>query len=190
MRVVVLILMVCSSNLLLAQQVTIPDTPNVLKEVTIKGIRNYHLDSLNRRKEYASIFDLKSPRFNDIFISKSTNAPLTYSRFQNSTSSLAGINVFSIINLLSRNKTPASKLQKVLLKEEANNYVDRKFSAERIQAITAMKGDSLQIFMNRYRPAVDQAKQMTDYELMMYIKKSHEEFIKSYKHEDLPSLMK
>jgi hypothetical protein len=40
----------------------------VLDEVRINGIRNYTLDSLNRRKEYARFFAYKALKFKDIFI--------------------------------------------------------------------------------------------------------------------------
>ena len=44
--------------------------------------------------------------------------------------------------------------------------------------ITHLKGDSLQTFMDKYRPSVADAKTMTDYEVMLYIKKCYGEFIK------------
>jgi hypothetical protein len=44
-----------------------------------------------------------------------------------------------------------------------------------------MQGDSLQDFMSTYRPTITRLKQMTDYELLIYIKESYAEFVKSYK---------
>lgn len=157
-----------------------------LEEVRINGIRNYTLDSLNRRKEYAPFFAYKAPKFKDIFITKSPYVSTQYSPFQSSTSSLISINLLSVIGLLSKNKAPVSKMQKQLLKDEEYNYVDHIFSKEKVQSLTSLKGDSLQNFMNEYRPSIKEVKQMTDYQLIIYIKKSYEEFIKIYKHGNLP----
>src|SRR3546814_3206065 len=77
---------VCSSDLLLKARSI------VLQEVTIRGMRNYTQDSLNFRKEFASVFGYNAPRFKDIFVNNSPNAH-PYSSFQNSTSTLASINL-------------------------------------------------------------------------------------------------
>lgn len=44
-----------------------------------------------------------------------------------------------------------------------------------------MQGDSLQDFMDTYRPIITRLKQMNDYDLIIYIKESYTEFIKTYK---------
>jgi hypothetical protein len=161
-----------------------------LQEVRINGIRNYTLDSLNRRKEYAPFFAYKAPKFKDIFITKSPNVSTNYSPFQNSTSTLVSVNLLSVIGLLSKNNAPVSKMQKQLLKDEEYNYVDHVFSREKVQFLTSLKGDTLESFMNEYRPSIKEAKQMTDYQLILYIKKSYDTFNKTYKHEVFPSLKK
>lgn len=51
-------------------------------------------------------------------------------------------------------------------------------------------GDSLQNFMNAYRPSIEEVKQMTDYQLLLYIKKSYDEFIKTYNPETFHFLKK
>ncbi len=81
-------------------------------------------------------------------------------------------------------------MQKQLLNDEEYNYVDHVFSKEKVQSLTSLKGDSLQNFMNEYRPSIKELKQMTDYQLILYIKKSYDTFNKTYKHEILPSLKK
>ena len=162
----------------------------VLEEVRINGIRNYTLDSLKRRKEYAPFFAYKPPKFKDIFITKSPNVSTQYSPFQNSTSSLVSVNLLSIIGLLSKNNAPVSKMHKQLIKDEEYNYVDHRFSKEKVQSLISLKGDSLLNFMNEYRPSIKEVKQMTDYQLILYIKKSYETFNETYKHEIFPPLIK
>ena len=67
--------------------------------------------------------------------------------------------------------------------DEENTYVDRTFSKQRITELTNLKGDSLLNFMDDYRPTISQAKKMTDYDMVIYIKKSYADFINNYKHE-------
>ncbi|MGO3109483.1 MAG: carboxypeptidase-like regulatory domain-containing protein [Sphingobacterium sp.] len=170
--------------------IILESTPIALQEVIITGTRNYTQDSLNRRKEYAAVFADKSPRFKDIFISKSANTSSRYSPFQNSTASLVSVNLLSVIGLLTKNKRPVSRLQKRLLKEEEYNYVDRVFSKGKVQSLTPLRGDSLQSFINEYRPSIEELEHMTDYDLILHIKESYKEFTKTYKHENFPSLNK
>lgn len=165
-------------------------SPIALKEVIVKLSGNYIRDSLSRRKEYASIFAYKAPTFKEIFIPSSPNTPTHYSPFQNSTSSLVSIDLLSVISLFTKNKTATSKMKIKLLKEEEYQYVDHVFSKKKVQSITTLKGDSLQNFMNVYRPSIEEVKQMTSYQLLLYIKKSYDEFIKTYKPENFHLLNK
>lgn len=157
----------------------------VLKSVNINVTRNYMLDSLIRRKEFASVFAYKDPRFKDIFIAKSPTISHQYQPFQPSTSSLVSVDLLSVIGLLGKNRNPISKLQKKLLQEEKDNYIAHVFSEEKVQSLTLLQGDSLQKFINEYRPSADLIAQMSDYELLLYIKKSYEEFIRNEKDSSL-----
>jgi hypothetical protein len=150
----------------------------MLNEVKIKGLKDYKLDSTNRRAEYASIFNYKAPTIMDVFIRKSPEKPSQYSAFQNSTSSIASISVLPLIGLLTKNKSSISKLQKNLLREEQARLLDNRFSKEKVTAITSLKGDSLENFMEAYRPGVERTLEMNDYEMLLYIKKSYGEYIK------------
>lgn len=183
MKPIVLILFLFSSNLLLAQELktdtalTLPELkPITLSNVTIKGFRNYKLDSLNRRKDFASVFAYKAPGLKDIFMTRSPGISQLYSPFQNSPSNLVSVNLLAVVGLLNRNNTPVSRLQKKLLQDEAQGYVDRIFSMEKVQSLTTLSGDSLRMFMDKYRPTAEQVKEMTAYDLMVYIKKSGDEF--------------
>jgi hypothetical protein len=158
----------------------------LLKNVTINGINGYKADSIDKRKEFASAFNYRSPGLKDIFITKSPYAyvPNSYNIALNSTTSIVSINLLSAFSLLNKNKAPVSRLQKVLLKDEEDSYIDHVFSKVRVSKVTSLKGDSLSEFMNIYRPPIKELKKMTDYDLTFYIKKSYQEFIKTYKHED------
>src|ERR1700743_1466137 len=156
--------------------------PNVtaLKSVVIIGKHDPKADSIRLRKEFAPVFNYKGTTIKDAFI---TRDPYVYKwddfiTSNNNATTLLSVNLLSVLDLLNRNNTPVSKLQKTLLKEEEYDYVDRKFSKQKVTEITHLKGDSLQTFMDRYRPSVAEENTMTDYEVMIYIKKCYTEFIK------------
>jgi len=160
-------------------RINLKSAPISLKEVTIRAARNYKLDSLNLRKEYAAVFNYKAPSLSDIFIQKSPSYKSPFANTNpNSTASIVSVNILQIFSLLGKNKTPTSKLKQTLLKDEEQNYVDHVFSKDKIESITHLKGDSLQNFMQRYRPTVQEAKRQNEYEIILYIKKSYAEFIK------------
>jgi hypothetical protein len=148
----------------------------LLKEVSVKSRRDYKKDLLSNRRQFSQVFAYKAPGWKEIFIMKS---PYVQSTRPNNTSELVSINVLQLIGFLAKSKNPTSRLKKVLLKGEEDTYVDQIFSKDRITGITALKGDSLQKFMLQYRPAVGQAISMSDYDMLLYIKKSYADFKKS-----------
>ncbi|HEY4194377.1 MAG TPA: hypothetical protein VGM63_02500 [Mucilaginibacter sp.] len=154
--------------------------PNVtaLKSVVIIGKRDPKADSLKFRKDFAQVFDYKAPTFKDAFITRDPNV-YKWNDFITSTNNattILSLNLLSVLDLLNKNNAPVSKLQKTLVREEQYNYVSTVFSKQKVTEITHLKGDSLQTFMDKYRPSVADAKTMTDYEVMIYIKKCYREF--------------
>jgi hypothetical protein len=151
-----------------------------LKSVVIIGKRPSNTDSIKLRKEFAPVFNYKGTTFKDVFIPNSTNI-LPYNDFitsTNNTTKLLSVNVLSVIDWLGKNKTPTSKLQQILLKDEQSNYVDQVFSRPKVVELTHLKGDSLQNFMDKYRPSAGVARTMSDYEMMIYIRKCYGEFVR------------
>lgn len=188
LRLIVSLIALGLSNLLYAQHRNGLDTARsidsvdvitsiILKPVNIRGRRDYKLDSISRRREYARVFAYEDPSFKDLFITKTPTKNYQYQPFQSSTSSIVGVDVLSAISFLTKKKNPISKLQKKLLQEENEKYVAQAFSEERVRSLTSLQGDSLQTFIDRYRPSAGLITQMNDYELLLYIKKSYKEFI-------------
>lgn len=151
-----------------------------LNSVVIIGKRPSNTDSIRLRKEFAPVFAYKGTTFKDVFIPNSTNI-LPYNDFITSTNNmtkLLSVNLLSVFDWLGKNKTPTSKLQQTLLRDEQSNYVDQVFSRPKVSELTHLKGDSLQTFMDKYRPSSAVAHTMNDYELMLYVKKCYAEFVK------------
>ncbi|KQS41478.1 hypothetical protein [Pedobacter sp. Leaf194] len=153
-----------------------------LNDVLVLPKRDYLADSLKMRQDYANVFAYKAPSAKDMLVKKGLRYPTFGSNLvSNSTSSIISLDVLKTIGLLTKNKSSISKLQKVQLKEEENNYVNHRFDAEKIAVITKLEGDSLQAFIRKYRPTAAEIRKMNDYQILMYVKRSYSLFIKPNK---------
>lgn len=153
-----------------------------LDDVRIFSKRDYLADSLNMRKEFANVFAYKAPTIKDVVVKKGLRYPTFGSNLaSNSTSSIVSFDVLKTIGLLTKNKSSISKLKKEQLKAEETKYIDHRFNAEKIASITNLEGDSLQSFIQKYRPSAVEIRKMNDYQILMYVKKSYTEFIKPNK---------
>ncbi|WP_411273761.1 hypothetical protein [Daejeonella sp.] len=155
-----------------------------LNEVFVRSLRNSKADSIKNRETFAAEFAYRAPRFKDIFVMKSPEESMArhvnVHRGNNpySASSLVKVDLLSIVSLLTRNDAAPSKLQKALVQDESDKYIDQAFSKERIIALTKLSGDSLNNFIIQYRPSLALSRMMTEYEMIGYIRSSYLEFIK------------
>lgn len=153
-----------------------------LDDVTIYSKRDYLKDSLQIREDFAKVFAYKAPTIKDVVVKKGLRYPTFGSNLvSNSTSSIVSLDVLKTVGLLNKNKSSISKLKKVQLKDEETNYINYRFSPEKINSITKLEDDSLQRFIDKYRPTSMEIRKMNDYEILMYVKKSYAEFVKSNK---------
>lgn len=152
----------------------------VLNEVTIRGKRDLRADSLSNRKAFANVFAYKGTSLSDVMIKHDPGAyvPYNYIDAPNNTTQIVGFDVLRLVSFLSKKKDKTTKLKRTLLRSEVDNYIDQRFGREKVSGITALKGDSLRTFMDRYRPAPEKLKKMTDYEIVNYIKKCYGEFVR------------
>ena len=151
-----------------------------LKDVTVKARRDANTDSINLRKQFANVFNYKPTSFKDVFIAQD---PFVYKwndfiTSTNNATAILSVNLLSVLSMFNKNNAPLPKLQTTLMKDEQYNYVEQVFSKQKVKEITPLKGDSLQTFMDRYRPSAARAKSMSDYEVMIYIKKCYKDFVK------------
>jgi hypothetical protein len=138
---------------------------NELPGVTIKN-RNYLLDSIQNRKDYAKIFNYRKPT-----LRISSNPNYTPGGVG------AAFDLTEIINMFrfKRNRQILS-LQKRLVQQEQDKYIDKRFSKRFITKITGLQGGSLDSFMLFYRPPYDFLLAVNDLELGVYIQKCHKHF--------------
>jgi hypothetical protein len=152
----------------------------LLNNVSINGQRNYKADSLHLREDFAKQFNYRKPKVTDLLKTDLPGYVPNYGGATNSGTSIGGLDLLSVASLFGRGKTAGAKFQKELQQDEKDNYIDHVFSKAKVTRFTNMHGDSLTVFMRMYRPDLDLAKSMTEYELIQYIKNSFDEFLKIY----------
>lgn len=150
-----------------------------LEDVRIRT-RNYKADSISLRKEYAKWFDYHKSALRDLLKNDLPYTTTDHGSAYTDTN-FGGLNLLTVVSIFGRNKTKEARLQKQLQDDEQANYVDHRFSKSKVEVVTHMQGDSLLDFMDTYRPAITRLTQMTDYDVLIYIKTSYTEFLKTYK---------
>ncbi|MBB5395953.1 carboxypeptidase-like regulatory domain-containing protein [Mucilaginibacter sp. AK015] len=137
-----------------------------LNEVAIVAKRNYLRDSTNNRKQFAKEFAFKGPAFTEIMRPTTVNVPFAF----------VTIDVLSLFKSLTKKKTRAYRLQQTMLRYEREDHTNQRFTRKLAGGITGLQGDTLDDFMNEYRPTPAQIDAMTDYNLIFYIKDSFRKF--------------
>jgi hypothetical protein len=134
-------------------QVNVP----LMKEVKIRP-RNYKLDSLRNRLDYAKVFNYQKPKLSPVTPQFGVGA---------------GFDLNEIINMFRfrRNKTMAA-FQKRLLQEEHDKFVDHRFNKALVRRLTMLDGKELDSFMRVFRPSYTFTQFSGDYEFQQYIKTS------------------
>lgn len=133
----------------------------VLKEVKVKP-RNYKLDSIRNREDYAKVFDYRKPGLKVVTPQYGVGA---------------GFDLNEIINMFrfKRNKSIES-FQRRLLQEERDKFVDHRFNKALVRRLTMLTGNELDSFMRVYRPSYEFSKSSADYDFQLYIKIAHTRF--------------
>ena len=120
--------------------------------------RDYRTDSVENRKEYAKVFDYKG-------LNSIPNLRL---------SPRGGIGGVGIdLNMLFDMKKAwrMEALQKRLLEEEHDKYIERRFTKAIVKRVTGLQPPALDSFMVQYRPSYEFIQGCeTDYEFYHYIK--------------------
>jgi hypothetical protein len=137
-----------------------------LNEVAIVAKRNYLRDSVNNRKQFAKEFAFKGPKLTDIMRPTATNVPFAW----------VSVDVLSLFRLIGKKKSPQYRLQQTMLRYEREDHTNQRFTRKLVAGVTGLQGDTLNDFMNEYRPTPAQVDVMTDYNLVFYIKDSFRKF--------------
>lgn len=137
--------------------------PNVVELPTVRvgDLSNYQLDSIKRKEDYAYL---------DQFHKVKLAGGKTFSD---------GVGIsFSPIDYFSHVQVQRRRLQKRLAQNEKDYYIDSRWPRTYVARVTGLKGDSLQIFLYRYRPSYAFCRKASNEDILLYINASLKKFLK------------
>lgn len=136
---------------------------DVLQEVRVHA-HNYKEDSIENRRNYASIFN-----YHKVTVGSMTSIGPTG----------AGIDLDELIRLFQFKKNKATlKFQQRLIQQEHDKFVDHRFNKPLVRNLTGLDGAELDAFMQKYRPSFEFTSFSNDYDFRLYIKKAFEDYKK------------
>jgi hypothetical protein len=140
------------------------DVPvTVLPEVKIKP-RDYRLDSIQNRRDYARVFDFRKPNLESM-TSIGPNG--------------AGIDINELIRTFQFRKNRSTlRFQERLLQQERDKFIDHRFNALLVRRLTGLEGEELKRFMILYRPSYEFTLYTNDYDFQLFIKEAGGRFQK------------
>lgn len=153
--------------------ITNPESFNIMihvraTELPEVKVRNsyYRYDSVQNRQDYAKIFNFRKPGLH-----LSSNPSYSPGGLG------VGFDLDEIINMfrVKRNRSILS-LQKRLVEQEREKYVNNRYSKQFVRKITRLNPPELDSFMNRYRPEYELVQLLNDLELGYYVQKSFEQY--------------
>lgn len=151
---------VTASDLTAAYPVFLEIKAQVLTTARVE-FNNYQLDSMDRRKEYAWVYDHGNEQ-----------------RFEKQRQG-DGVGIeMNIFRHTSKADKERGRLEKRLQKEEQDYYVDFRYNKDYVAKITHLQGDSLKIFMKKYRPSYDYCRKAAMVDILVYINDCYKQFMK------------
>ena len=135
----------------------------VLKGVTVSP-RNYRLDSIQNRIDYAKVFNYERPKLKPTMGGGAGGVGV-------------GFDLDEIIQMFQfRKNKNMQRFQERLIREEQDKFVDHRFSRQLVRRLTNLINEKLDSFMVMYRPSYQFTLLTSDYEFQSYIKKCYEQF--------------
>lgn len=127
-----------------------------LPGVTVRP-KNYRVDSIQNRTDYAKIFGYSKPGIRTTVL----NSPGSFG---------VGIDLNELINMFKFRKTRSTlAFQQRLLAEEREKYINHRFSKSLVKKLTGLESPALDSFMNDYRPTYFMAVQLNALEFGQFI---------------------
>ena len=123
--------------------------------------RNYTLDSIQNRQEYAKVFNFRKPG-----IQINSASPNTY----NPGDVTAGLDLDAFINMFRfRRNHQLLTMQDRLLQQEQDKYINHRYTKYFVSKITGLKGNELDSFLELSKPSYELLQTMNELELGYYI---------------------
>ena len=133
-----------------------------LKEVIVRP-RNYKMDSIQNRLDYAKAFDWEKPKLK--------------ANLSGGQGAVVGFDLDEIIRMFQfrRNKSNAAFKER-LLQEEREKFIDHRFNKALVLRLTGLVGEARDSFMARCRPTYEICLYTSDYDFQLFIKKCYEAY--------------
>lgn len=136
-----------------------------LPDVKVRN-NNYKFDSIQNRRDYQKYFDFKKPGIR-----------LSGTPGYNPGGVTVGLDLDELINMFrfKRNRS-LEALQKRLIQQEEDKYINHRFSKQFVRKITKLQSPELESFMQTFRPNFELTKIFNDLELGYYIEKCFDQY--------------
>ena len=132
----------------------------VLREVIVKP-RNYRMDSIQNRIDYAKAFDWQKPRLK--------------ANVSGDMGAAVGFDINEIIRMFQFRKNKSNEaFRERLLAEEREKFIDHRFNKALVLRLTGLIGDERDSFMQYCRPTYEYCLFTGDYDFQFFIKKCYE----------------
>jgi hypothetical protein len=139
--------------------------PNLveLPSVLVGQMSNYQLDSIQRKDDYAWLDYTHQVRL------AGDQTPTD------------GVGIgFSPVTYFSPQQKHLRQLRKRIKSEEKDFYIDSRFPPSYVSMVTGLKGDSLNLFLGRYRPTYKFCRGATNEDILLYINEKLKLFHNTY----------
>jgi len=133
-----------------------------LKSVMVKP-PNYHLDSIQNRRDYAKVFNYKKPGIGVV----------------STPGGAVGLDLDEFIQMFQfRKNRRMVAFRERLEREEQEKFIDHRFSRALVIKLTGLRSPELDTFMARYRPDLLFTQFATDYEFQSHIKACYDKYLR------------
>lgn len=134
----------------------------MMEEVEVGQLNPYQVDSISRREEFGDVLEKRQTNL----VGGRGNAPTD------------GVGItFSPISRYSREEKNLRRFKKNYERQEKEYYIDYKFSYSQVSKVTGLTGDSLRVFMLKYRPDYKFCRRNSHGDMLVYINDSYREFM-------------
>lgn len=139
-----------------------------LPEIKVRN-KNYHLDSLQNRQDYAKIFNYRKPGVRITSASPSAYVPGSVT---------AGLDLTELINMFRfKRSRQMLSFQERLLQQEQDKYIDHRFTKLFVRRLTNLETPALDTFMVLYRPDYYDLQSWNDIDLGCYIQQCFKSYM-------------
>lgn len=151
-----------------------------LPNVTVRN-RNYRMDSLQNRKDYAKAFNFQKPQP----FTTSTRSPSTYVPG----ALTSGLDLNALIESFQFKKNRQMlALQNRLIQEEQDKYINYRFSKRLVKEVTKLDTAYITHFLQLYRPTYEALTQLNELELGYYVQECYRDYMRNRRYKLKPNL--